>query len=394
VGKSWIRIAAVAPGMAVLSLMLISCGSSSGTNPPPGHITVEPAFTSLSFNRPVEMVQAPGDGSVWYLLEKAGLVQMFANESAAASTTISLDLTGRVDDTGEGGLLGMAFHPSFSGSGDVYLYFTETGPGSNPLVSKIARFSMNFSGIIDSTTRSVILSIDQPADNHNAGKITFGPDGFLYIGLGDGGGAPNGRAQDTTTLLGSMLRIDVDKQDPGLNYAIPADNIFANSSTDAPEIFAWGFRNPWRWSFDRVSGDLWTGDVGQNSWEEVDLVVSGGNYGWDIREGDHCYSPPSGCSDAGLTGPVVEYSQAQGDRSITGGYVYRGSSIPALYGTYLFGDWVSGRLRGFNVNQSPPNVFLFKETGLNIASFAEGLDGELYVLDYFGGGIHKIIAAP
>lgn len=382
--------------VAVLCLLAFSCAGGGGTGEiPPTGIDVQSAFPNLSFNKPVEMVQPPGDASLWFLLEKDGLIWMFANDSATTSPTLSLDLTGRVDNTAnEGGLLGMAFHPSFSGSGDVFLYYTETGSGTNPLTSKVSRFAVNASGIIDSTTRSEVLSVDQPATNHNGGKILFGPDGFLYIGLGDGGGNPDGRAQDTTSLLGSILRIDVDNRDPGLEYAIPSDNIFAGSRTDAPEIFAWGFRNPWRWSFDRSTGLLWAGDVGQNTWEEVDLVTAGGNYGWEIKEGDHCFSPSTGCDETGLIDPVAEYSHALGDRSITGGYVYRGVSIPGVRGSYIFGDYVSGRIRGFDVEEKPPAVRLLAETGLMIASFAEEADGELYVLDFTGGGIYKVVAAP
>jgi len=387
------KVLVIVAYIPVLFLLLTSCGGGGGNDIPTGDIALNPAFPNLSFNKPVEMVQPPGDGSRWYLLEKAGLVWMFTNDSGTSVTALSLDLTDRVNDTGEGGLLGMAFHPSFSGSGDVFLYYTETGPGPNTPISKLARFAMNTSGVLDSTTRFEILSVSQPATNHNGGKIAFGPDGFLYVGLGDGGGSSDGRAQDTTTLLGSMLRIDVDNQDPGLDYAIPSDNVFANSNTNAREIFAWGLRNPWRWSFDRTTGSLWAGDVGQGSWEEVDLVTLGGNYGWDIKEGDHCFSPPVGCNETGLLDPIVEYGRTQG-RSITGGYVYRGSSIPQLNGTYLFGDWGSGRLWGFNIDQSPPDVVLFEETGLSIVSFAEDLDGELYVLDYSSGKIFQVVVTP
>ena len=380
--------------LVLTSFFLISAcngGGGDGSIVTSIGISLERAFPNLTFDNPITIVQSPDDDTRWFLLEKDGVVRMFANSDAAASSTVSLDLTQKVNATGEGGLLGMAFHPSFSGSGDIFLYYTKTGP-STPLVSNISRFAMNANGVIDTTTEDVVLSINQPATNHNGGDIAFGPDDNLYIALGDGGGGgdPDSNGQDTTTLLGAILRIDIDGNSP---YAIPAGNIFAASSTDRPEIFAWGLRNPWQFSFDMVTGDLWAGDVGQGAWEEVDLVVSGGNYGWNIEEGNHCFSPPSGCDDTGLIDPIVEYDHSQG-RSITGGYVYRGSAIPQIQGFYLFADWVNGRIWGFDVNQLPPVVTLFLDTDLQIVSFAEDSNGELYVLDYSGGGIYRIIPTP
>lgn len=376
--------------MLAASLLISACGNGGGSPVTSDMVGLERAFPGLSFNRPVDLVAPPGDNSRWFVVEKSGVVRMFSNNDAAVSSTLSLDLSGKVDPTGEGGLLGMAFSPSFAGSGDVFLYYTETGPDSStPLVSNVSRFAVNAGGIIDSGSESLVLSVDQPATNHNGGDLAFGPDGYLYIALGDGGGTgdPFLNGQDTTTLLGSILRIDVDGPQP---YAIPAGNVFASSSTDRREIFAWGLRNPWRFSFDRAAGGLWAGDVGQDNWEEVDLIVSGGNYGWNVEEGAHCFSPPTGCDDTGLIDPVVEYDHTQG-QSITGGYVYRGSAIPQVQGFYLFADWVTGRLWGFDINRSPPEVILFEEAGFRIVSFAEDTDGELYVLDYFGGGVYRLV---
>lgn len=388
------REAAVVPVIGALLSLLSSCAGGDGGGVVFSDITLERAYPGLTFSQPVALVHPPGDDSRWFVLEKAGRLYMFANNASAATATLSADLAARVDAAGEGGLLGMAFHPSFSGSGDVFLSYTSPDP-SVPFVSRISRFTMNMGGIIDTTAESVVLSVDQPFTNHNGGHIAFGPDGFLYIGMGDGGGGgdPGGNGQDTTTLLGAMLRIDVDNKDPGLEYAVPIDNPFFGSGTDAGEIFAWGFRNPWRWSFDRGSGDLWLGDVGQGSWEEVDLVVSGGNYGWNVEEGNHCYPPGSVCDDAGLTDPVAEYDHSEG-RSITGGYVYRGTALADRQGTYFFGDYVNGRLWGIDTSLSQPDVVLLEETGLNIASFAEDSDGELYLIDFSGGGIHRIVPAP
>jgi len=375
----------------VLSIIfsLMACGGGSSRTV--GPVTVERAFPSLTFTNPISMYQPPGDDTRWFLIEKGGQVLMFDNDDAAAAVSVSADLSPTVDDTGEGGLLGMAFHPSFSGSGHVYLYYTETG-SSTPLVSRVTRYTMNISGILDTRSGYDILSVDQPETNHNGGDIKFRPDGYLYIALGDGGGTgdPDGNGQDTTTLLGSMLRIDVDGGSP---YAIPAGNVFASSSTDMPEIYAWGLRNPWRFSFDELTGDLWAGDVGQGAWEEIDLVVSGGNFGWNIEEGDHCYEPPVGCDDTGLIDPVFEYGRTEG-RSVTGGYVYRGSTMPTLQGHYFFADWGSGDLWGFDASSTQPDAALLADTGMNIVSFAPDQNSELYVIDYSGGGIYRLVQTP
>ncbi|MCK5351686.1 PQQ-dependent sugar dehydrogenase, partial [bacterium] len=355
----------------------MACGGGSSRTS--GSITLERAFPSLTFTHPISMNQPPGDDTRWFLIEKGGQVLMFSNDDAAAAVSFSADLSSMVDDTSEGGLLGMAFHPSFSGSGHVYLYFTETG-SSTPLVSRLTRYTMNISGTIDTGSGYDILSVDQPDTNHNGGDIKFGPDGYLYIALGDGGGSGDtyGNGQDTTTLLGSMLRIDVDGGSP---YVIPAGNIFASSFTDMPEIYAWGLRNPWRFSFDELTGDLLVGDVGQGAWEEIDLVVSGGNYGWNIEEGAHCYPPSTVCDDTGLIDPVFEYGRAEG-WSVTGGYVYRGSSMPAFQGHYLFADWGSGKLWAFDVSSISSEAVLLADTGMKPVSFAQDQDLELYVLDY------------
>jgi glucose/arabinose dehydrogenase len=251
---------------------------------------------------------------------------------------------------------------------------------------------MNISGIIDTGSGSIIMSVDQPATNHNGGDIKFGPDGYLYIALGDGGGADDefGNGQDTTTLLGSLLRIDVDG---GLPYVIPAGNIFASSFTNMPEIYAWGLRNPWRFSFDVLTDDLWLGDVGQGSWEEINLIISGGNYGWNIEEGDHCFSPPMGCDDTGLIDPVFEYGRTEG-RSVTGGYVYRGAAIPEYYGYYFFSDWGSGSIWGFDAASILPAATLLIDTDRRFVSFAQDQDLELYLVDIAGGGIYRLIPAP
>ena len=377
-------------GIFFMSVILYMVACGDGSNKMASQISFTRSFPNLTFINPIAINQPPGDGTRWFLIEKGGQVLMFPNDDTATAASVSADFRSVVDDRGEGGLLGMAFHPSFSGSGQVYFYYTETGiDPSTPLVSRLNRFNMNMNGIIDTGSGNIILSVDQPETNHNGGDIKFGPDGYLYIGLGDGGGSgdPEGNGQDTATLLGSVLRIDVDNERP---YAIPAGNEFASSSTNRPEIFAWGFRNPWRFSFDELTGDMWAGDVGQRAWEEIDLVVSGGNYGWNIEEGDHCFSPPVGCDDTGLIDPVFEYGRNEG-QSVTGGYVYRGSSMPAFQGHYLFADWASGDLWGFDASSVLPEVKLLADTDMRIVSFAQDGNSELYVVDYSGGGIYRLI---
>ncbi|UCG39247.1 MAG: PQQ-dependent sugar dehydrogenase [bacterium] len=374
--------------LALLALAAFALHGCNGSNSAAKQATVALAtvFGGLSFTQPVGIHQSPADQDVWFVLQKAGQVLMVDAGVAPVAAHTVLDLSGTVDAAFEGGLLGMAFHPSFSGSGDVFLYYTVDG---SPMVSRLSRFHMAPDGSIDPGSESLVLAVDQPAENHNGGCIAFGPDGYLYVGLGDGGGAgdPFGNGQDTTTLLGAILRIDVGPAP----YAIPAGNVFAASSTDRGEIYAWGLRNPWRFSFDRSTGSLWAGDVGQNAWEEIDLIQNGGNYGWNIKEGDHCYAVTP-CDDPSLTDPVAEYDHSEG-RSVTGGYVYRGSSLPSVAGMYIFGDFVSGRIWGLDAAQPSSGKQLLASTPLNIVSFAEDQAGELYVVDY-GGGVYRITSPP
>jgi uncharacterized repeat protein (TIGR03806 family) len=357
-------------------------------------IALQRVFPSLTFTQPLAMLQAPGDDSRWFVLEKTGTVRVFANTaSPAASAFITL----AVNSAGEGGLLGMAFHPNFANNGFVFLSFTEGGP----MVSVVARFTVNPGGAtLNLGSRLDIIRVTQPFTNHNGGQIEFGPDGFLYFGLGDGGdaGDPINAGQDTTDLLGSMLRLNVNAAAP---YTIPPSNPFASQAmcgpdhtvqvNNCPEIYAWGLRNPWRWSFDSATGELWLGDVGQGAFEEIDRVQLGGNYGWDCREGTSTFSGrgPSCSTATGLINPVHEYGRNLGS-SVTGGYVYRGSALPALVGRYLFGDFITGRIWRLVPNGSGFNAEELLSTGRNISSFGQGNDGELYVVDY-GGSLHRIV---
>ncbi len=354
-------------------------------------LTPYPALPAL--NPLVGLYQAPGDGTAWYAVKQTGQVVRFANDPAASSVDTFVDIADQVDYGGEKGLLGMAFHPGFAGNGFVYLSYT-AAPVSG-LESRISRFTLNrATGTLDPASEQTLLTVAQPFSNHNGGQIAFGPDGLLYIGLGDGGsgGDPQGNGQNTATLLGSMLRVDVG--DGSAGYTIPAGNPFS-SGGGAPEVYAYGLRNPWRWSFDRLTGELWLGDVGQTDYEEVDVITAGGNYGWNRMEGGHCYPSGSLCDPTGMTLPVAEYDHTQGI-AVTGGYVYRGTGVPALVGHYLYADYGSGKIwsladdgaGGYRVTEQ-------LDTALNIASFAEDTDGELYVL-HLGGTIHKVApdAAP
>lgn len=359
--------------------------------PPSGSsVQLVPVFEELPrFEGALWMTQRPGDGSRWYVVEQSGRVLSVENRADVTEARVVLDIRDRVVARQELGLLGMAFHPDFARNGEVFLSYTAPGPTR----SVVARATSPDGGdTIDPDSITPLLELEQPYENHNGGHLLFGPrDGYLYFGMGDGGAAndPGNRAQDVSSLFGAMIRIDVDSGDP---YGIPADNPFASGVGGLPEIYAWGLRNPWRFSFDRETGELWAGDVGQNAIEEVSLIELGGNYGWRIKEGTACFNPiPCDAEDDGLIDPIAEYGHDLG-RSITGGYVYRGAAVPGLAGTYLYGDYVSGRIWGLFFDpmsgEAAPEVIL--ESGLRIATFAEDVDGELYVLDYSSGRVYQL----
>jgi uncharacterized repeat protein (TIGR03806 family) len=347
-------------------------------------------------NQPVALIQAPGDDTTFYLVQRGGQIKTFDNDPAANSTEIFADLSGFefTSGPGEAGLLGMAFAPDFSSSGQVYLSYTAPGVdpdgcGNQRIESRISRFTLgNGDTQLQRSSEEILLRLDQPFGNHNGGHIAFGPDGHLYISFGDGGsgGDPCNSGQDTSTLLGSILRIDVGGG--GAAYAIPPDNPFV-AGGGAPEIYAYGLRNVWRFSFDREAQTLWAGDVGQNQWEEVSIIENGGNYGWRCREGAHDYNTDN-CPTGGLVEPVAEYDHTEG-RSITGGFVYRGATIPTLQGVYLYADYVFGTVWGLFENNMTgawePQVL--SDSGLKISSFAEDNAGELYVLSYDNGRIYR-----
>ena len=364
-------------------------------------IEARPAFGGLTFDTPIALLPAPAGAadaaSRWYVAEKRGVLLTFTvgEDGAASEPAVVLDLRALVNaEPGEAGLLGVAFSPDFAGTGEIYLSYTAPSATSPVnLRSRLSRAISTDGGLtIDPATVRPLLGADQPFENHNGGHIAFGPDGLLYMGLGDGGSAgdPGDRAQDTASGLGKLLRIDVRG---GAGYTIPADNPFA-SGGGLGEIYALGLRNPWRFSFDEETGRLWLADVGQDSFEEVNLIERGGNYGWRVREAAHCFDPATGCATDGLIDPVAEYGRDEGI-SITGGFVYRGAAIPALAGQYVFGDFGSGRIWSLlQVTEDGFERRLLADTALNIASFGRGPDGELYALDFATGGIFQLAGLP
>ena len=346
---------------------------------------MERVFPNLSYDRMVFLTH-PGDGTDrLFLVLQPGRVLVFPNDNSVAGASLFLDIRGRVNDRGnEEGLLGLAFDPDYALNGHLYVHYS----ASNPRRSVISRFSVSPTDAdrADPNNELVLLEVPQPYANHNGGMLGFGPDGHLYISLGDGGagGDPQGNGQDRTSLLGSILRIDVRGATPEQPYRVPPSNPFVGEGRGVrEEIWAYGLRNPWRFSFDRSTGELWAGDVGQSSYEEIDLIKPGRNYGWNVMEGLHCYEPAQGCKTAGLEPPVIEYPNRSESCSVTGGYVSRGSRLPSLYGAYVYGDFCSGKIWALRYDGTQITEQLeLTDSALSIASFGEDAGGELYILSF------------
>ncbi len=432
VGVAIRALAAIAASLALLSCGSGGSGDDDPPPPPPGSgldqrpsnttcvapargtgsstLSVQRVFPSLpAFAEPVQMLQAPGDNARWFVVEKPGVIRVFANNPAVTVTQVFLDIRDRVVRLGqcECGLLGLAFHPNFPATNRVYVNYND--PQFRSITSE---FTSPDGGLtLNPNSERILLTVNKPADNHNGGQLHFGPDGFLYLGLGDGGGGgdPQENAQNPQRLLGKMLRIDVNAAPPGQPYGIPDDNPFAGNARcnvngsgtqNCPEIYALGLRNPWRWSFDRQTGQQWVADVGQGSWEEINILTRGGNYGWDNREGAHCFEPPSGCITAGMIDPVAEYDHSVGE-SITGGYVYRGTQTTEVFGRYVFADFITGLIaslapgpggtytitRHVQPGTAPPGA----PGQLNISAFGESNAGELYAIDFFRGQLFRLV---
>lgn len=348
-------------------------------------ISLERVFDDASFVMSTGMHQAP-DGT-WLVLERDGLIHAVDDE--ASEPRIWLDLLDQIDaGAPEMGLLGFAFAPDYDTSGTFYVHYTVGSPDR----SVISRFSTTADGSEgDIESEQVLMEVDQPFQNHNGGEIAFGPDGYLYIALGDGGSAndPQEHGQDLGTLLGAILRIDVAGGEEG--YAIPSDNPFVDDPNALDEIWAYGLRNPWRFSFDSVTAELWAADVGQDSREEINIVERGGNYGWRIMEGFECRGGGLDCDTEGFEPPIFDYPTAGGNCAITGGFVYRGEAIPALYGVYVYSDFCSGAIWGLRKDgMEYTEQGLMLDSGLMVSTLAQGNDGEIYVLEYGNGGVFRL----
>lgn len=351
------------------------------------------AYPGVEINSPVEAVAVnDGQGRLYVVDQEGKIFWLPGSGASAAKPTLFLDISDRVKEGGEMGLLGLAFHPDFKSNGYFYVNYTT----ENPLQTRISRFkaATGNKGQVDPKSETILLTYDQPYRNHNGGKVTFGPDGYLYIAVGDGGsgGDPQNNGQDRTTLLGKILRIDVNTTSGNLKYGIPANNPYAkNTEGYREEIYAYGLRNPWKISFDKETGLLWAADVGQNKIEEIDIIESGGNYGWRIMEASECFDPAKNCDETGLILPVHEYTHADGV-SITGGFVYRGEAIPELQGKYIYADYVSGKVWALTLNENGKKASntLLLTTGFPVSSFGLDQNNELLVLSYGDGKLYRL----
>ena len=364
-------------------------------------VSVERAFPEMSFERPLIVTHANDGSDRVFVAEQEGVIKVFRNDQNTEEADVFLDISDQVvyrDNKNEEGLLGFAFHPNYEKNGHFFLYYTTSDAD---LTSVITRFTVSKGDAnqADPKSEMELMRIKQPYWNHNGGTLAFGADGMLYIALGDGGNGsdPHDNGQNLTTLLGSILRIDVDHQDGVRNYAIPKDNPFVGRMVPvgggvdkqkpaAPEIYAYGFRNVWRLSFDRKTGFLWAADVGQSLWEEINIVQAGGNYGWNVRESKHWFRPDGNDGRTDLIDPVWEYHHDTG-KSITGGAVYRGTRVPELVGKYVYADYVSGLLWALDYDEGGGKVLgNYSLTGKKqpVMSFGEDESGELYFTTPFG----------
>ena len=364
-------------------------------------LALEP-LVQEGLEQPLYVCSLPSDAGLLYVLEKTGRIRAIRDGKLLDAPV--LDLSDVVTTRSEQGLLGMAFHPRWPEQPYVFLNYTGAEGTTH-----VARFELTAEAPlrVDPASERVLLRVAQPWANHNAGQLAFSPqDGYLYVGFGDGGAAndPNGAGQDPQAMLGKMLRLDVDGASQALPYGIPADNPFVGKDGWRPEIWAYGLRNPWRYSFDRATGDLYIGDVGQNKWEEIDFQPAaskgGENYGWDVYEGFHEFEPREEVDAAAVVMPIHELPQSEGHKSMTGGYVYRGAKMPWLQGTYLYGDYVSGHVGAFRVVDGAKTEYrdLTAEISPNrrlvaLVSFGEDADGELYIL-CLDGRLYRVVEAP
>ena len=366
-----------------LSLLLLnSCGNDDYNDPEiiePDQVLVN-AFPNLTFRTPVDF-QIPNDEtSRMFIVEKSGKIKI-VDQLNLSEFTIFLNLENKVSSSGEQGLLGLAFHPNFQVNGFFYVYYNP-----NQSTTNISRFKISDGdpNLANPNSELILLSFFQDATNHNGGQLTFGADGYLYISSGDGGKHENG--QNVSNLTGNILRIDVDNVSDGLNYGIPVDNPFVSDTEKRDEIYAYGLRNPWRMSFDKVTNMLWTGDVGASEIEEINIILKGGNYGWSMFEGSDCRFGPCDYNDP-LVFSFFEYERSQNGGAITGGYVYRGTINPELFEKYVYGDFVTGQIWALDIITGE-NALVYN-SNLNISAFGLDADNELYILNY-SGSIYKL----
>jgi glucose/arabinose dehydrogenase len=369
------------------------CNDCGGFPPPDFTYDLVDAFPNLTFSRPVD-IQNAGDGTDrLFVVQQLGRIFVFPNDAATAAATEFLDITGQVTYTSQSemGLLGLAFHPQYESNGYFFVYYITTIGGVR--TTRLSRFKVSAGdpNVADAGSEALMLNFPDDFNNHNGGSLCFDGDGYLLVGIGDEGGIgdPNNNAQNRGVLYGKILRLDVNQN---LNttpyYGIPQDNPFAgNSSGYREEIYAYGLRNPWRVSYDAATDRVWAGDVGQDKWEEIDIITAGANYGWDCREGLHPFtaSPSPVCATAfGLLDPVLEYSHSVG-KSITGGYVYRGPTLTSLAGKYVYADFVLGTVWALSYGASVKNETI-KDTSMFISTFGIAENGELFVAEYFADG--------
>jgi glucose/arabinose dehydrogenase len=378
--------------------------------PPPLRLAVQRVYAGVPLVAAHSILRAPHDTSRWIAVQQDGHVVAFADNASVTTTSNVLDITDRVVFRNVHGLLGLAFHPNYPTDNRAWAAYThETSPGV--IVLRISVFTSADGGVtLNPASEQIVFEMAQPGGHNNGGHLLFGPDGYLYIGMGDGGNddsdsAQAGNGQLTNNLLGKIVRIDVSGTTGSRLYRIPADNPFAanalcnfdgTGSADCPELFAWGFRNPWRWTFDSVTGALWLGDVGSHTREEIDLVTKGGNYGWRCKEGTLDTALTCGTPSTPLIAPVAEYEHPVG-QAVTGGFVYHGTAIPALVGRYVFGDYSSQMIWTIPTNTAPTLTVTTADgwdSNVHVTSFAQDTDGELYLVDVRDSALYKLIQAP
>jgi glucose/arabinose dehydrogenase len=361
-------------------------------SPTPTPVTLALTTVVSGLSSPLGLEKPPGDNRL-FVVQQAGTVRIIENGALLPGNFLDVQTLVNFDGQ-EQGLLGLAFHPNYSTNRKFYVNYTRDNGGRESVIAEFQTSATN-PNQADPNSERILLVVSQPFANHKGGQLVFGSDGFLYIGLGDGGGSgtadPLNSGQNLNTLLGKMLRIGVDAPFTGsLQYAIPADNPFA-AGGGSPEIFAYGLRNPWRFSLERGGSRIFVADVGESSWEVVDILQNGGNYGWSVMEGDHCFNPPTGCDTSNKVLPIVEYPHTVGI-AVIGGYVYKGSAIPSLANKYIFGD-LSGKI--FSLTEAPANTWTQADllsTNLTISSLGQDNNGEMYVLDYGGGNVLKLVS--